>query len=86
VSWSWEGRDGRRVLAVDWKEAGGPPVRPPETRGFGSELIEREVQHDFAGSVVTEFLPEGIHVGLTIPPDPKLLAEPAERQGLSHAG
>jgi two-component system CheB/CheR fusion protein len=86
VSWSWQGRDGRRVLAFNWEETGGPPVRPPETRGFGSELIEREVKHDFAGSVVTEFLPEGIHVGFIIPPGPKLLAEPAERQGLFHAG
>jgi two-component system CheB/CheR fusion protein len=85
ASWSWERRHGRSALAVRWREAGGPPVRPPEAKGFSSELIEREVKHDLAGSLVTEFLPEGLSVSFTIPSNPKLLVEPAEGQGLPHA-
>jgi two-component system CheB/CheR fusion protein len=85
VSWSWEPHDGRRALTVRWREAGGPPVRPPETTGFGSTLIEREVKHDLGGSLKTEFLPDGISVGFTIPADPRLLVEPAEREESPHA-
>lgn len=33
----WQVEDG--VLALRWQECGGPPVREPERRGFGSKLL-----------------------------------------------
>ncbi len=29
--------------SINWTEAGGPPVKPPERRGFGSTIVERTV-------------------------------------------
>ncbi len=33
-------------LVVDWKELGGPPVKAPTRRGFGSTIIERSIAYD----------------------------------------
>ena len=51
------GRPGRIVLT--WKESGGPPVKPPGRKGFGSLLIERVFEAEL-GEARFEFLPQGI--------------------------
>ena len=41
LAWKTE-RDGdARYVLLEWIETGGPPVKPPVRRGFGSVLIER---------------------------------------------
>lgn len=47
-------------LTLIWKERGGPPVAVPETRGFGSRLIERGLAADLGGTARISFDPEGI--------------------------
>jgi two-component sensor histidine kinase len=69
VSWILNGG----LLALEWRESGGPPVVPPQRRGFGSQLIERALASDLNGSAEIEFAPEGVicRVTATItPPDP----------------
>jgi two-component sensor histidine kinase len=41
VSWSIRDSDGSPHLCIDWEESGGPPVKEPERKGFGSLIIER---------------------------------------------
>lgn len=41
ISWQAQERRGGPVLVLDWKEAGGPPVKLRRRRGFGRDLIER---------------------------------------------
>ncbi len=41
VRWGLRQVDGKRKLHLEWKEHGGPPVQPPQHRGFGSTLLER---------------------------------------------
>lgn len=41
IGWRSREERGGPVLVLDWKEAGGPPMRHPDRRGFGSTLIER---------------------------------------------
>jgi two-component system CheB/CheR fusion protein len=57
----WEvvpnGQPGRMLLT--WQESGGPPVKPPEHKGFGSLLIERVVEAEL-GAARFDFLPQGI--------------------------
>jgi two-component system, chemotaxis family, CheB/CheR fusion protein len=57
----WEvgsnGKAGRIMLT--WKESGGPPVKPPEHKGFGSLLIERVVAAEL-GAARFAFLPQGV--------------------------
>ena len=64
VSWSVEG-DGSLVL--DWREEGGPPVRPPTRRGFGSTIIERSIPHELGGRSEVDFHPEGLRAALRVP-------------------
>jgi PAS domain S-box-containing protein len=51
--------DGRE-LCVLWRERGGPPVRPPATRGFGTTLLGRALTHQHGGRVELEWPPQGL--------------------------
>lgn len=55
ISWMVKGAGSTRQLHLDWHEIGGPPVKPPREKGFGSTLIE------YSGKVKQDFRPEGLH-------------------------
>lgn len=55
------------ALVVQWRETGGPPVSPPQARGFGTRLIERSVTHGIGGKLDYQFLPEGVFCRISIP-------------------
>ena len=40
LAWKTEQDNDARYVLLDWIETGGPPVKPPVRRGFGSTLIE----------------------------------------------
>lgn len=64
---SWERLpEGGRIL---WTESGGPPVLPPERRGFGRILLERLVGVTLNGSVDLDFRPGGLVCEITLPVD-----------------
>lgn len=50
-----------------WTEAGGPEVRPPERRGFGSALIDRALPGELGGSVRILYLPTGVVCEIDLP-------------------
>lgn len=52
---------------LSWSERGGPPVRAPERRGFGSFLIEEALPAEFEGEVTLQYLPEGFQMQLIAP-------------------
>ncbi len=54
-------------LAVEWREAGGPPVTPPTRKGFGTTIIERSVPYDLGGKVKVDYDPRGFHAVFRIP-------------------
>jgi PAS domain S-box-containing protein len=65
---------GDGVLTIVWRERGGPPVRPPGRRGFGSRMIEG-LARDLEGAAELEFAPGGLVCTITAPlqatePDP----------------
>ncbi|MCL4765995.1 MAG: PAS domain S-box protein [Hyphomicrobiaceae bacterium] len=60
VTWEVLERDDKHVLRLTWRESGGPPVRPPEVRGFGTGLIERSVGNTVEGATRLRFDPEGL--------------------------
>lgn len=60
VSIEWQlDHTGRLPLTVVWREQGGPPVKPPTRRGFGSRLVEQGLAHELNAEVEMAFHPEG---------------------------
>ena len=43
VSWTVQNGATPPRLSLRWTESGGPPVKAPQRRGFGSRLIERSL-------------------------------------------
>jgi PAS domain S-box-containing protein len=62
---SWTRADGR--VRIVWRERGGPPVTPPERRGFGRVLLERLVGATLNGSVNLDFRPDGLLCEIDFP-------------------
>ena len=71
VAISWTIENG--VGTLRWVESGGPVVKPPTSRGFGSRLIERGLAHDLAGEARLDFVPTGV-VCIIMAPAGELLA------------
>ncbi|USQ93844.1 sensor histidine kinase [Caulobacter sp. RL271] len=68
VRWSL---DGRTRLVVDWRETGGPEVKPPKRKGFGSRLIAASLKGDLAGAADFDYAPSGLICVLTILTPPR---------------
>jgi PAS domain S-box-containing protein len=66
VAWRMS-RPGR--LHVEWRETGGPPVSPPQRRGFGSRLIEQALGSDLNADARLCFPSEGVRCSMDIPLD-----------------
>ena len=64
IDWSVTG--GER-LDIFWTERGGPSVRPPERRGFGSRIIEMALPNELGGQVDVDYHPEGLHCRIQAP-------------------
>lgn len=54
----WRVEGGR--FGLRWRESGGPPVKTPTRRGFGSRLIERGLSAELRGKAEIEYRPEGV--------------------------
>ena len=67
VDVSWSLNDGR--MRIEWRESGGPPVRLPEKRGFGSRLVERGLAGEMGGTAQIDFEPDGIVCVIDAPID-----------------
>lgn len=69
ITWRWQrGSDGSR-LDVTWSEEGGPLVKAPRRRGFGTLVIERNLAHALGAEVHLEFEAQGVQCCILIPPD-----------------
>jgi two-component sensor histidine kinase len=60
VDVAWELLDEGRAFRLTWRESGGPAVRPPKRKGFGSRLLERGLSQDLDGSMELDYRPDGI--------------------------
>ena len=66
VTWSVDGPQ-PGTLNLQWAESGGPPVKKPTRKGFGSRLIERNLAHDLDGPSRIDYRPEGVICTITSP-------------------
>lgn len=65
ISINWKIDDSRFIFS--WEEIGGPEVKPPGRRGFGSRLIERTLAASLGGSAKLEYFPSGLQFHLDAP-------------------
>jgi two-component sensor histidine kinase/PAS domain-containing protein len=67
LSWQVEHADEGRRVRLRWEERGGPPVRPPQETGFGTELIRRAFGFELGGTANLAFEPEGMRLEASFP-------------------
>ena len=64
VELRWSVEAGR--LNLSWREKGGPPVKLPTRRGFGSRLLEDLLARDLGGGTKLEYAPEGVRCEFSV--------------------
>jgi two-component sensor histidine kinase len=60
VEIAWSVDEGRHHVFFEWREQGGPKVRPPTRRGFGSTLLHSNLARELGGEVSVDYPPEGL--------------------------
>ena len=59
--------DGTGGMRLQWKEAGGPAVKPPMRRGFGSTIIERSIPFELGGTAEISYRIAGVEAEFYVP-------------------
>jgi two-component sensor histidine kinase len=59
IRWNVDDASGRQKLLLTWLESGGPPVRAPDGKGFGTRMIERALKGE-QGAADFNFAPDGL--------------------------
>ena len=69
VTLSWEVANSAEParLLLKWVESGGPAVKRPVRRGFGSQLIESMLGHELKAHVTRDFKEEGFQCTIEVP-------------------
>jgi PAS domain S-box-containing protein len=52
-------------LTIIWQEHGGPPVKAPRRKGFGTRLLARALQSEPEGQTEISFRPDGLHYSMS---------------------
>lgn len=66
VTSAFEG-EGDSILVVNWREAGGPPVKRPRRHGFGTSLIKQVVPRALRADVAMEYRRGGLVCRMALP-------------------
>ncbi|HKE96575.1 MAG TPA: HWE histidine kinase domain-containing protein [Povalibacter sp.] len=74
LDWNRTDEGSSRSLVIHWQESGGPLVSNPMCRGFGSELLLRQLRYELAADTALDFAPRGLEVTLKIPWDRAIAA------------
>ncbi len=67
IGWRLAGEEGRSQLLLRWAEVGGPKVVKPARAGFGSQLIDFTIRHEFGGAATIDFPEKGVICEISIP-------------------
>jgi PAS domain S-box-containing protein len=67
LTWALDGEGAGRRLRLNWRESGGPRVAIPQSRGFGSRLIERGLAQALRAEVCLAYEPTGVVFTLAAP-------------------
>jgi two-component system CheB/CheR fusion protein len=68
LSWGFEeGGDAPECFRLEWREQGGPPVKPATYKGFGHFVTDQMVRRALSASVKMDFASEGLRWTLQMP-------------------
>jgi PAS domain S-box-containing protein len=67
IIWQVEADD----LVLSWEESGGPVVRKPESRGFGTKSLITSIESQLGGQASFDWRSEGLVCRLSVPLTPK---------------
>ncbi|MBW8640659.1 sensor histidine kinase [Hoeflea sp. WL0058] len=67
VQWAFEADDDGEMLRLSWREENGPPVVPPEKKGFGSRLIDITLLQEVEGACDIDYAKTGLVCTMRLP-------------------
>ena len=68
IVWDVQAQEGASpVLTLQWQERDGPPVEPPTSKGFGTQVIEKLTARAVHGTAEVEYRAGGLHWRLAFP-------------------
>lgn len=73
ITWQVVTEQGDCRLRWEWIERHGPPVTPPQHKGFGSRLLQRVLTTQLSANLDIDYHPDGLRVRMEFP----LLERPA---------
>jgi len=62
----WQ-RNAEQDLVITWRESGGPSVKAPTRKGFGTTIIDRSVPYDLGGAAKIDYHAAGVEAQFRIP-------------------
>jgi PAS domain S-box-containing protein len=65
LNWHWN----RDTLQLEWQESGGPRVKLPAAKGYGTKVIIASVTQQLGGSADFDWEPSGLRFAMSIPID-----------------
>ncbi|MFK7893628.1 MAG: HWE histidine kinase domain-containing protein [Granulosicoccus sp.] len=60
-------RPSNHGIAIAWKERGGPPIKAPDSFGFGTTLIKQAVPYEMHGKSDIQFCADGLQATIWLP-------------------
>jgi two-component sensor histidine kinase len=67
VKWTLDEHEGVRKLHMEWREFGGPQVKEPQHRGFGSTLLQRVLPMQCKAEVEVQYASDGLRFRMDAP-------------------
>jgi two-component sensor histidine kinase len=67
VSWRVESGDRGRHVSLRWRERGGPRVKPPREKSFGTRLIEQASAYELEGDLELNYAAGGLRCEVVFP-------------------
>jgi two-component sensor histidine kinase len=67
IKWTLESKPDGGWLCLHWREKGGPVVKQPPRKGFGTRVIEQGLAHELDEKVTLDHLTAGIVCTIDVP-------------------
>lgn len=67
IRWEMGNNANGKPFFFEWREVGGPVVKPPDHKGFGSSLLERGLAAQLGGQISLDYAPAGVVCTFTAP-------------------